>query len=85
MPKYTRNTGKPWTQDDENQLKKLAKQDTPTPVIGLKLGRTPAAIYKKASELGISLMPLTLTTRGAAEKIEREGDTREHDNDDAWD
>jgi hypothetical protein len=57
MPKYTRNTGKAWTQDDENQLKELAKQDTPTPVIGLKLGRTPAAIYTKASELGISLMP----------------------------
>jgi hypothetical protein len=37
MPKYTRNTGKAWTQDDENQLKKLAKQDTPTPVIGVVL------------------------------------------------
>jgi hypothetical protein len=57
MPKYTRNTGKPWTQNDENQLKKLARGDTPTPVIGLKLGRTPAAIYAKASELQISLMP----------------------------
>ncbi|HZR57046.1 MAG TPA: hypothetical protein VFA74_09260 [Terriglobales bacterium] len=57
MPKYTRNTGKPWTDDDVKQLKSLAKGDTPTPVIGLKLGRTPAAVYKKASEEGISLMP----------------------------
>lgn len=57
MPKYTRNTGKPWTVNDADQLRRLAKQDTPTPVIGLKLGRTPAAIYTKASELGISLMP----------------------------
>ena len=57
MPWYTRNSGKEWTSKDEQSLKKLAKQDTPTPVIGLKLGRTPAAIYTKASELGVSLMP----------------------------
>jgi hypothetical protein len=56
-PKYIRNTGKPWTSDDEKALSRLAKGDTPTPVIGLKLGRTPAAIYTKASELGVSLMP----------------------------
>jgi hypothetical protein len=56
-PKYIRNTGKAWTSADEQALKKLAKQDTPTPVIGLKLGRTPGAIYTKASELGVSLMP----------------------------
>jgi hypothetical protein len=57
LPKYIRNTGKPWTADDEKKLKDLAKGDTPTPVIGLKLGRTPAAIYTRASELDISLMP----------------------------
>jgi hypothetical protein len=57
MPKYTRNTGKAWTDDDVKELKRLAKGDTPTPVIGLKLGRTPAAIYSRASEEGISLMP----------------------------
>jgi hypothetical protein len=52
-----RNSGKQWTNEDVKQLKKLAKQDTPTPVIGFKLGRTPAAIYSRASEEGISLMP----------------------------
>jgi hypothetical protein len=52
-----RNSGKAWDDDQVRQLKKLAKQDTPTPVIGFKLGRTPASIYKKASEEGISLMP----------------------------
>jgi hypothetical protein len=57
MPKYTRNTGKDWTEEDVSQLKKLAKQDTPTPVIGLKLGRTPAAVYTKTSQGGVSLMP----------------------------
>lgn len=57
MPYYTRNTGKEWTAEDVKELKKLARQDTPTPVIGLKLGRTPDAVYNRASEEGISLMP----------------------------
>ena len=53
----TRNSGKEWTTVQVQELRKLAKQDTPTPVIGFKLGRTPAAIYSRASEEGISLMP----------------------------
>jgi hypothetical protein len=53
----TRNSGKEWTDEQIQQLKKLAKQDTPTPVIGFKLGRTPDAIYNRASQEGISLMP----------------------------
>ncbi len=56
-PKYIRNSGTEWTAADVRELKRLAKQDTPTPVIGLKLGRTPSAIYTRASEEGISLMP----------------------------
>jgi hypothetical protein len=57
MPKYTRNTGKPWTSQDIKQLKTLAKENTPTRVIGLKLGRTEDAVYSKASEQDISLAP----------------------------
>jgi len=57
MPYYTRNNGKEWKPEDVQKLKELAKGDTPTPVIGFKLGRTPAAIYTKASEENISLMP----------------------------
>lgn len=57
LPKYIRNTGKPWTDADIDRLETLAEQDTPTPVIGLKLGRTPAAIYTRASQEGISLQP----------------------------
>ena len=56
-PKYIRNSGTEWTTEDVRELKRLAKEDTPTPVIGLKLGRTPAAVYTRASEEGISLMP----------------------------
>ena len=40
MPKSTRNTGKDWSKTDVSQLRTLAKQNTPTRVIGLKLGRT---------------------------------------------
>lgn len=57
MAWYTRNSGNDWTRKDDQLLKKLAEEDTPTPVIGLKLGRTVAAVYTRASELGISLMP----------------------------
>lgn len=57
LPRYIRNTGKPWTDKDVEQLRKLAKEDTPTPVIGVRLGRTVSAVYKKASEENISLMP----------------------------
>jgi hypothetical protein len=53
----TRNTGNEWTSGDVKKLKQLAKEDTPTPVIGFKLGRTPASIYNRASQEGISLMP----------------------------
>ena len=56
-PKYIRNSGKPWNADDIKNLRQLAKEDTPTGVIGLKLGRTVASVYKKASAEGISLMP----------------------------
>ncbi|MEE9129243.1 MAG: hypothetical protein V3T84_04445 [Phycisphaerales bacterium] len=57
MAKYNRNTGKSWTRDQVAQLKRLAKQNTPTRVIGLKLGRTEDAVRSKASEKGVSLKP----------------------------
>jgi hypothetical protein len=57
MPKYTRNTGKSWTRKDVGQLKQLARQNTPTRVIGLKLGRTVDAVRAKASEENVSLKP----------------------------
>lgn len=57
MAKSTRNTGKPWTAQDVKQLKQFAKENTPTRVIGFKLGRTEAAVYGKASTEGGSLSP----------------------------
>jgi hypothetical protein len=46
-----------WTPQEVKELKSLARQNTPTRVIGLKLGRTPAAIYSKAGAEGVSLAP----------------------------
>ena len=57
MTKTPRNHGNPWTRDDLRQLKELAKENTPTRVIGLKTGRTPDAIYARASQAGIPLKP----------------------------
>ena len=58
MSKSTRNSGKLWTAGQKNELKTLAKKNTPTRVIGLKLGRTEEAIRSKASDLNISLKPV---------------------------
>jgi hypothetical protein len=57
MSKSTRNSGKSWSSADEAALRKLANQNTPTRVIGLKLGRTEDAIRAKASANGVSLAP----------------------------
>ena len=57
MPKYTRNTGKAWSSSDRQQLRDLVNHNTPTRVIGLKLGRTEDAVYSKAKDLDLSLKP----------------------------
>lgn len=57
MAKYNRNSGKQWTPTEVSKLQELAAGNTPTRVIGLKLGRTPSAVSNKASEEGISLKP----------------------------
>lgn len=57
MSKSTRNTGKHWTSSEVRELNHLAGQNTPTRVIGLKLGRTEEAVRSKASEKGVSLKP----------------------------
>ncbi|APX89759.1 hypothetical protein BV394_08555 [Brevirhabdus pacifica] len=64
MTKSERNSGEDWSDDDVAQLKKLAAENTPTRVIGLKLGRTEDAVYAKASELGISLKPTNQSPYG---------------------
>ena len=57
MSKSTRNSGTPWTPEQVKEMERLAEQNTPTRVIGLKLGRTEDAVRNKASEESISLAP----------------------------
>lgn len=64
MSKSTRNTGKTWTVAELSQLRQLAKQNTPTRVIGLKLGRTEDAVRAKASNENISLKPTNQSPYG---------------------
>jgi hypothetical protein len=58
------NSGKAWTPTQVQQLKALAKGNTPTRVIALKMSRTPAAIQSEASREGISLKPTNQSPYG---------------------
>ncbi len=57
MAKYERNSGKHWTPGEVRSMKQMANENTPTRVIGLKLGRPVSGVYAKASEENISLRP----------------------------
>jgi hypothetical protein len=52
------NNGKAWKPAEVKQLKQEIKQNTPTPVIGLKHGRSPEAVQQKANGLGLSTKPV---------------------------
>lgn len=57
MSKSTRNAGKSWSSGDQAELRSLASKNTPTRVIGLKLGRSEDAVRSKATDLHVSLKP----------------------------
>lgn len=64
MAKYTRNAGKSWTPTEVRELKTLARENTPTRVIGLKLGRPESGVRSKASAESISLKPTNQSPYG---------------------
>lgn len=68
MSKSTRNAGKSWTPIETKSLASLAKGNTPTRVIGLKLGRSEGSIYSKAAEQGVSLKPTNQAPYGTKKK-----------------
>jgi hypothetical protein len=68
MAKIPPNQGKQWTSKEVRELKTLVSQNTPTRVIGLKLGRSPEAVYAKASEQGVSLKPTNQAPYGTKKK-----------------
>jgi hypothetical protein len=68
MAKQPKNHGKSWTASDNKTLKQLASQNTPTRVIGLKMGRTPGAVQSHASTKGVSLKPTNQSPNGTKKK-----------------
>ena len=67
MAKTPKNHRKAWSADDDSALKLLGGE-TPTRLIGLKLGRTPEAVVAKARDLGISLLPLNRSPYGRGKR-----------------
>lgn len=68
MTKTPSNHGKPWSPSNDKQLRAEARGNTPTRVIGLHMGRTPGAIYNRASELGVSVKPVNQSPYGTGKK-----------------
>lgn len=68
MGKTPKNHGKAWTASDNKALKQLAAQNTPTRVIGLKMGRTADAVQSHASGIGVSLKPTNQSPYGTKKK-----------------
>ena len=64
MAKPPPNHGKQWTKQEVKALEKLADGNTPTRVIGLKLGRTEDSVRSKASDEDISLKPTNQSPYG---------------------
>ena len=56
-PKYKRRAGQPWSDAELKTLRTLARDNTPTGVLSVKLQRPPSAIRSKAQREGISLRP----------------------------
>ncbi len=68
MAKPPQNSGRAWTPTEVKSLQKLAAGNTPTRVAGLKLGRSEASVYSKASQEGISLKPTNQSPYGTKKK-----------------
>lgn len=68
MSKEPRNHGKDWSSKDMQQLRREVRQNTPTRVLALHLGRTPAAVQQKASTEGISLKPTNQSPYGSKKR-----------------
>lgn len=57
MSKTPTNHHQPWTRDEVAHMRQLARENTPTRIMGLKLQRTEDAVRAKASDEGVSLKP----------------------------
>lgn len=62
------NQNKEWTKPNIVEMKKLIKSNTPTRIMGLKLGRSPEAVQQEANKLGLSTKPVNQSPYGKAKK-----------------
>jgi len=58
MAKKPARHNKPWSAADERQLRKLIRENTPTPLMAYELERTPDAVQSHANEMGLSTKPV---------------------------
>jgi hypothetical protein len=68
MAKEPKNHRKPWSTEDLKKLRAEVKGNTPTPVLGIHFGRTPAAIRAKAKAIDLSLKPTNKSPYGTKKK-----------------
>lgn len=57
MSSTSKNHGMRWTDNNLQELQKLANGNTPTRLIANKLGRSEPSVRGKAREMGVSLKP----------------------------
>lgn len=68
MTKTPTNSHKPWDAGQNRALSDLAQGNTPTRVIGFKMGRSEDAIRAQASNLGVSLKPTNQSPYGTRKR-----------------
>lgn len=68
MAKKPENSGKRWTQADDQKLRKEAAGNTPTRVIGLHMGRSEDSIRSRANDIGVSLKPTNQSPYGTKKR-----------------
>jgi hypothetical protein len=55
MTTRIRTSTHPWTTAQEEELRRLARANTPTAEIAARLSRTPEQVFEHAFELGLTL------------------------------
>jgi hypothetical protein len=64
MKRVPEHHGQRWTADQDAHLRELAEHNKPTRLMARELGRTPEAVFARASELDISLKPVNQSPYG---------------------
>jgi hypothetical protein len=68
-PRRTANVRKPWTGDDDETLRRLAKMNTPPKLIADQLGRSLVSVLGRATKLGISVPERKHRCRGLEDRV----------------